>query len=131
MWARQQLPSALVAIRVWSSLQVGTSDSQSSGSHSVTHRSKTINEIIQHFDKYLKKEKGHMETHHTRSPDSRSPVCSMTPASPHIYSQEGSDHTGSGYTLQSQTLQHLLFLVTHKSCFRQANKSTCCAQDPS
>lgn len=38
MWAKQQLLSALVLIKVWSSLQVGTADSQSSESHSVTNR---------------------------------------------------------------------------------------------
>lgn len=46
------------------------------------------------------------ETHHTHSRDSRSPVCSTTPASPHIYTQEAAGHTSSGYTLQSQKLNH-------------------------
>lgn len=40
MWVRQQLPSALVAIRVWSSLQDGMLASQRLGLHSAIHAQK-------------------------------------------------------------------------------------------
>lgn len=43
------------------------------------------------------------ETYHTRSPDSKSPACSTTPASLRTYTEEDAGHTGSGCKLQSHT----------------------------
>lgn len=53
MLARQQLLLALVTIRVWSSLQEGTSDSQSSGSHSVKHTYRDTKGIVPLWWKYI------------------------------------------------------------------------------
>lgn len=50
--------------------------------------------------------------HRRRRLDSRSRVCSTTPASPRIYTQEGHDHTGSGYTLQSQRGHHVIITLS-------------------
>lgn len=102
MCAKQQLPSARVAISVWSSRHTGISRTHWSGSHSKMTINKYEHGCIHTDTENLIHKILYVQTHHISIRDSRSPVYDMKPSSLRIYSPWGPPHTYSDYKLSQK-----------------------------